>query len=256
MAYVGSDMAGAGDADLCVHIGAVHIYKAAVAVDYIDNLPYLLFKDAVGRRIGNHQPRQVLAGGCGHLLQGIDLGVAVLVKIDCLYVETSHCGRCRVGAVRRRRYQHHLALSLAFCLEIVADGDKAGVFARGAAVGLKAAGVKAGDHSQVVLQFGDDLKGSCHLVRGSVWVYVGDFAPREGQHLGGGVELHSAAAQWNHGVGERDVAPLQALYVAHHSGLAMVQAEYGLGQEVALAGHKAAGGGCVHDLYLENLAEP
>ncbi len=45
---------------------------------------------------------------------------------------------------------------------------------------------------------------------------AGELGPGHGQHFGGGVELHGAAAQRNHGLVEGDVAGFQPAHVAQH----------------------------------------
>ena len=54
---------------------------------------------------------------------------------------------------------------------------------------------------------------------------VGQLGPADGDHLAGGIQLHGAAAQGNHGVGKGQVLVLQPLQVAQHLVLALVQVE-------------------------------
>lgn len=48
---------------------------------------------------------------------------------------------------------------------------------------------------------------------------VGELRPRDGDHLGRGVELHGARTKADHGGVERQVLVLQALEVSQHLGL-------------------------------------
>ncbi|OIQ67700.1 hypothetical protein GALL_507190 [mine drainage metagenome] len=48
MANVSTDSGRAGKANLCVHVGAIHIYLAAVCMNDLTNLNDRFFKHAVG----------------------------------------------------------------------------------------------------------------------------------------------------------------------------------------------------------------
>ena len=54
---------------------------------------------------------------------------------------------------------------------------------------------------------------------------VSQLWPADGDHLTGGIQLHGAAAQSNHGVRQRQVLVLQPLQVPQHLMLAVVQVE-------------------------------
>jgi hypothetical protein len=55
-----------------------------------------------------------------------------------------------------------------------------------------------------------------HLVHWAEGVQVGELRPRDRDHLCGCIELHGAAAQWDHGVGQGQVTILKALQVTQH----------------------------------------
>ena len=63
------------------------------------------------------------------------------------------------------------------------------------------------------------------LVQGHKGMQVGKLRPADGDHLTGGIQLHGAAAQGNHGVCQGEVLVLQALQVAQHLMLTLVQVE-------------------------------
>jgi hypothetical protein len=59
VADVGADVAGAAQADLRVHVRAVHVHLPAVLVHDRADLADRLLEHAVGRRVGDHQRREV-----------------------------------------------------------------------------------------------------------------------------------------------------------------------------------------------------
>ena len=77
VADVGADVAGRGEADLRVHVRAVHVDLAAVLVDDLADLADALLEHAVRRRVGDHQRAEVVACGCGLGAQVGEVDVAV-----------------------------------------------------------------------------------------------------------------------------------------------------------------------------------
>jgi hypothetical protein len=67
VADVGADVAGRGEADLGVHVGAVHVHLAAVLVDDRADVLDRRLEHAVGRRIRDHERGEVVGvrGGLG-----------------------------------------------------------------------------------------------------------------------------------------------------------------------------------------------
>ena len=62
---------------------------------------------------------------------------------------------------------------------------------------------------------------------------VGELRPGDGEHLGGGVELHGAGAERNHGAVEGEIAVGEAAHVAKDFGLGVVLVEDGMGEDGA-----------------------
>ncbi len=243
VAYIRADVTRIGEAHLGVHVGAVHVEEAAVAVDDVHNLADTDLEYAVRRRIGDHHAGQPVAGSGSFFGQFFHIDVAVVVATDQDDLVAGHRGGCRVGAMGGGRDDHDAAVGSAVGVEVASDGHQASIFAGRAAVRLQGAAVEAGDDGQVVLQFMDYLQRALRLVGRGVRVQVAELAPAERKHLGGGVELHGAAAQRNHGVGERDVLALQHLDVAHHLGLGVVGIEDLLRKDGGFALHETGFGG-------------
>src|SRR5205807_7091374 len=55
VAHVGADVGRAAEADLGVHIGAVHVHLTAVRVHDLADLPDRLFENAGGGRVGDRK---------------------------------------------------------------------------------------------------------------------------------------------------------------------------------------------------------
>ena len=172
VAHVRADESRVGEAHLGVHIGAVHIEEAAVAVDDVDDLADADLEHAVGGRIGDHHAGEFVARGGSLFSQFFHVDVAVVVAADEHDVEAAHRRRSGVGAVGGGGDDHHAAAGAVVGVEVAADGHQAGVFTRGAAVGLQRAAGEARDHGQVVLEFVDHLQGALGLVGGGVRVQV------------------------------------------------------------------------------------
>ena len=253
VADVGADVARIRQADLGVHVRSVHVDLAAGVVHQVDDLADAALEDAVRRGVGHHQTGQLrtVLGGLGLQVVDVDVAVGVAGHRDDLHA--GHRRRGGVRAVRRGGDQHHVAVALAAALVIGADDHQAGVFARGARVGLQRAGRHAGDCRQVLLQLRDHRPVAFGLVGRGEGVDVLESGQRKGLHEGCGVELHRARAERDHRVGERDVAQLQPLDVAHQGALGAVGVEYGFGQVGAFAAQSLRQevlGGELHGLGL------
>src|SRR5690606_28756184 len=69
VAYVRTELPWAGQTDLSVHVGAIHVHLAAVLVHDIADRHDRLLEHAMRRWIGHHEARQVLGVLFGLLLQ-------------------------------------------------------------------------------------------------------------------------------------------------------------------------------------------
>ena len=112
MADVGANRRRAREADLRVHVGAVHVDLAAVLVDDRADLADAVLEHAVRARIGHHQARQPIAMGGGLRAQIVDVHVAPVVAGDDDDLHAGERGARRIGAVRRLRNQHDVARGL------------------------------------------------------------------------------------------------------------------------------------------------
>ena len=124
---------------------------------------------------------------------------------------------------------------------VAADGEQAGQLALGAGVGLQRHGVVAGDLRQPRLEVGDELAVALGLVERGERVERAELGPGDRRHLGGGVELHRAAAERDHRPVEGDVLVGQRPQVAEHLGLGAVGGEHRVGEVLAWCGPASAG---------------
>jgi hypothetical protein len=108
MADVRADEAGAGEADLRVHVRAVHVNLAAVRVDDFANLADGFLEHAVRAGIGDHQAREIGLVRLGLRLEVGDVDVAVGVARDGDDFHAGHDGAGGVRAVREVGMRHTL----------------------------------------------------------------------------------------------------------------------------------------------------
>ena len=228
---VTAELTRGAETDHGVHVGAVDIDLAAVVMDHLADLADGLFEHPVGGRVGDHQRGQALAVLLGLGAQVVEIDVAALVAGHHHHAHVDHAGGGGVGAVGRGRDQADVALTLAAARVIGTDGQEAGVLALGAGVGLQGDGVIAGGGAEHGLQLGGELGIALGLVGRGEGMDTAEFRPGDRDHLAGGVELHGAGAQRDHGAIQRQVLVRQLAQVAHQLGLGSVAGEHRMGQE-------------------------
>src|SRR5438270_3868986 len=79
MADIGAVVAGPGQADLRIEVGAVEIDLAAMAVDDVADLADMLLEHAMRRGIGDHDSGEIVGMLLSLGAQVIDVDVAVLL---------------------------------------------------------------------------------------------------------------------------------------------------------------------------------
>src|SRR5690606_13285880 len=133
----GADVAGRGQADLRVHVGAVHVNLAAGGVDRGADVEYRGFEYAVGGRGGDHQRGELGGVFVGLGLEVGDVDVALRVAGDGDDGVAAHDGAGGVGAVGGGGDEAGVAAALAARLVVGAAGEQSGVFALRDGVGLE-----------------------------------------------------------------------------------------------------------------------
>ena len=130
-----------------------------------------------------------------------------------------------------------VAPGVATAAVVGADREEPGELALAAGVGLQAHGVVAGAGDEHLFELVDQLAVALGLPGGSEGVDVGALGPGDGEHLGGGVELHGARAERDHRAVEGEVLVGQTPKVAEHLVLAVVAVEHRMRQHFVRA-HK------------------
>ena len=193
---------------------------------------------AVRRRVGDHQRREIGGVVRGLAAQILHINVAALGAAHDDDIQPGHDGAGRVGAVGGGGDEADGAVRLFAGGVIGADGEQSGILALAAGVGLQRDGGEAGDFAQPGLKFGDHVADALGVSVGRERVQVGDAGPRDRHHFSGGVELHGAGAERDHGAVERQILVGELAQEAHHFGFRAVRVEHRLAHERA----GAAGG--------------
>ncbi len=230
VAHIGTHVSRAGDANLGVHVGTIHIDKTTGTVDDVHNLQNALFEGTMSGRIGNHDASKVVLVLLNLGFEVVDVHIAAVVAF---HHHNSHAGfgsTGGIGAMGTGRNQTDIAVGLSLVDMIVADDSKSAVFTCGAGIGLQRHTCEAGNNSQQIFHLVNKLVPTLGLVSGGEWVHATKFAPAQRQHLSGSVQFHGAAAQRNHGTVQTEVFHLQFLHIAHHLCLAVVFVKHTMSQ--------------------------
>ncbi len=209
-------------------------------------------------RVGDHQRGQTIAVLLRVDADVVQVDVAVGIGLGHHDLHAAHLCRGRVGAVRRIRDQADVAMALAARAVVGADRQQAGVFALRAGVRLQADRVIAGALHQHRFQTVDQFLVAGGLVGRGQRVDVGELRPGHRDHLGGGVELHGAAAQRDHGAIHRQILVRQRTQVTQQFVFAVVGVEHRVGQEGAGAhqiGWQRIGGGRIERIDIDRGTE-
>ncbi len=225
VADVAAELARRRDADQRVHVGAVDVDTPAVPVHELAQLLDARLEHAVGRRVGDHDARQVLGVLRAFQRQVVEIDVAHRVALHHDDFQPGHLRARRVRAVRRFRDQAHVALRLPARLVPGLDREQPGVFALRAGVGLQADARIAGGLRQPAAQLLVEQRVAAQLIGRCERMDVRELRPRHRDHLARRVELHRARAERDHAAVEREVLVGQAAHVAQHLGLAVMAVE-------------------------------
>mmetsp|Transcript_27212 Transcript_27212/g.43604 ORF Transcript_27212/g.43604 Transcript_27212/m.43604 type:complete len:231 (-) Transcript_27212:2003-2695(-) len=127
VADICTDHARGSQAQLCVHVGSVHVDLSAVLVDSGADLLDVVLEEGPRGGVGDHQggePVLVLHA------QGLELfEVHASGVVDPLDLHVAHRGRCRVGAVGRAWDDADVSMALAFGFQVFADHQQTRILA-------------------------------------------------------------------------------------------------------------------------------
>ena len=192
----------------------------------------------MGRRIGDHQRRELVAMLRRLGAQIVDVDVAVRVAGRDHDLHAGHHRARRVGAVRRRGDEDDVAAAIAASVMPRANGEQAGEFALSAGVGLQRHGGKTGDGAERRLELTKDLLVARRLLHRRERMEARELGPGDRQHLRRRVQLHRARAERNHRRVETDVLALEAADVAHHLRFGAMAAEHRVRQKARRPGQR------------------
>jgi hypothetical protein len=157
MADIRTDVSRAGQADLRVHVGTIHVNLAAIGVDDAGDFVDAFFIDTVGARVGDHQTGKVVLVLLGFLAQVGHVDIAVLVAFHQHDLQAAHRGAGRIGAMRRGRDQRDVAAGIAARLMVGLYHQQAGIFTLRAAVRLEAHLRETCDFAERLVQTGNNF---------------------------------------------------------------------------------------------------
>ncbi len=121
MADIGAVIAGPRQADLRIHVGAVEIDLAAMAMHDVADLADVLLEHAVRRGIGDHHGGEIVGMLDRFRPKVIHIDVAPDIAGDHYDLHADHRGGRRIGAMRGRGDQAHFSMRLAARGVIAAD---------------------------------------------------------------------------------------------------------------------------------------
>ena len=113
MTDVGSDMARRGEADLRIHIRAIHVDLATVGMNCVADVFDRGFEYAVRGRIGDHQRGEIVAVRFCFGFEITDVDIAVFIAGHGHDFQTAHGGTGGIGAVRAGGDQTNISNGIA-----------------------------------------------------------------------------------------------------------------------------------------------
>ena len=232
---VRADVPRTAEAHLGIHVRPVHVHLPAAGVHRLAHPLDVLLEDTVGGGVRHHQRREAVLVLLRPHLQVLEVDVARGVGAHHNHLVAGHDRARGIGAVGAGRNEAHVAVPLAAGLVKGADDEEPGVFALAPGVGLKGDCGETGNLREPALEVTEELVVAGRLLRWTEGVEGAELRPSHRNHLRGGVELHGAAAQRNHRVGEAQVARLEVLQIAQHLRLGVVGIEDRMGEVGALA---------------------
>ena len=192
VANIGADIAWARDANLRIHVGAVHIDKPAVGVNDVTQFANAIFKHAVRTWVRHHACCKIFSVKfCLHL-QVRNIDVAVSVAIDRNNRHTcDHCA-CRIGAVRTIGDQADRSSLVTAVVVVRANHHEAGVLALRTSVRLQTDGGETGDFAEPCLEGTEQIRVALPLIGRRKRMNLAKARPGDRHHFAGGVQLHGA----------------------------------------------------------------
>mmetsp|Transcript_69105 Transcript_69105/g.205648 ORF Transcript_69105/g.205648 Transcript_69105/m.205648 type:complete len:393 (-) Transcript_69105:2027-3205(-) len=125
VADIRTDHSRRGQAELCIHVGPVHVNLATIVMDYLANLLDVVLEEGTCGRVRDHEGRQVILVFLAHLLEFPEVHAPRVINPFDLHVAHGRGGG--VGAVRRPGDDAHVAVALTLRLEVLPDHQQASI---------------------------------------------------------------------------------------------------------------------------------
>ena len=148
MTNIRADVARPAEADLRIHVRAVHVNLAAMRVHDFANFADGRFENAVRGRIGHHERAEIILVLIRFGAQIGEIDVAIFQRRDRHDFETGHDRAGRIRPVRRVRDETDVAMTFAARGVIFVNREQARVFALRAGIRLQRNRGEAGDLRQ------------------------------------------------------------------------------------------------------------
>ncbi len=127
--HVEAHLAGLGDPQDGVEVGAVAVHQRTVSQHHPQHLLHPFVEEAEGVGIGHHEPHQVRAVLLDEPFQDRQVDVAAAVRRHLDDLEARHGGGGRIRAVGRIGHEDDVAMRLALVVQVLAHHQHAGELA-------------------------------------------------------------------------------------------------------------------------------
>ena len=192
VANIRADIAWARDANLRIHVGAVHIDEPAVGVNDVTQFANAIFEHAVRTWVRHHAGREILSVKFRLHLQVGNIDVAVSIAINRNNGHASDHRACRIGAVRTIGNQADRSSLVTAVVVVRANHHEAGVLALRTSVRLQTDGGETGDFAEPCLEGTEQIRVALPLIGRRKRMNLAKARPGDRHHFAGGVQLHGA----------------------------------------------------------------
>ena len=232
---IAAKLAWLSDTDEGIEVRTVDVDLTTCVVDLFADRRDAIFEDAVGRRIGDHDRRDLAFVIGDFVIEVSEIDVAVVIAFDDDDFHVDHLSAGGVGAVGAAGDQADIAMVIASRLVILLDSEQSSVLALRSGVGLQGDRIVAGAGTEPTFQLVDHHTVAGPLVGRGVGMNAVDFGPSDRGHFAGRIQLHRAGPKRDHRSVECDIHFGEPAEVTHQLGFAAVAVEDLLGQDSVLA---------------------
>ena len=233
MRHIGAELPRRRKSDHRIHVGAVDIDLPAIGMDDFAKVANAFFEHTVRRWVGDHDGRQPRPMLFRFRAQVVEIDVAVGIAGDDDHLHPHHLRRCRIGSMRRRRDEAHVAAAAIGSARFMPrlDDQEAGVFALRSRIRLQRHRCVPRRLHQHLLELANHLDVALRLLARRKRMQRTELRPRHWDHLARRVELHRARPQRNHRAVEREILVGEPAQIAKHLVFGVMAIEDRMGEE-------------------------